>query len=136
MVIGICGTDEKCNYLTEELNFDFAINYKTTKDIAKQIQTLCPAGIDVYFDNVGGEISNEVLASFCIDLCFLGIFSIVINDHNLSATVSYFWWPMSFFAPTTGPVINVFVFYLQGWVAQRMICANLGLATMTTDMPC
>lgn len=69
MVIGICGTDEKCNYLTEELNFDFAINYKTTKDIAKQIQTLCPAGIDVYFDNVGGEISNEVLASFCINLC-------------------------------------------------------------------
>ena len=70
MVIGICGTDEKCNYLTEELNFDFAVNYKTTKDIAKQIQTLCPAGIDVYFDNVGGEISNEVLASFCINLCF------------------------------------------------------------------
>lgn len=69
MVIGICGTDEKCRYLTEELNFDFAINYKTTKNIAKQIQTLCPAGIDVYFDNVGGEISNEVPASFCINLC-------------------------------------------------------------------
>jgi len=61
VVIGICGADEKCRWLTEEIGFDFAINYKTTKNIAEQIQLKCPTGIDVYFDNVGGEISNEVI---------------------------------------------------------------------------
>ena len=63
-VIGICGTDEKCRWLTEQMGFDFAINYKTTKNIAEQIQLKCPEGVDVYFDNVGGEISNEVTFSF------------------------------------------------------------------------
>ena len=64
IVIGICGTDEKCRCLTEEMGFDFAINYKTTKNIAEQIQLKCPAGIDVYFDNVGGDISNEVIITY------------------------------------------------------------------------
>ena len=43
------------------MGFDFAINYKTTRNIAEQIRLKCPAGIDVYFDNVGGEISDEVI---------------------------------------------------------------------------
>ena len=60
MVIGICGSDDKCHWLTDELGFDYAINYKTTKNIKEEIQLKCPAGIDVYFDNVGGEVSNEV----------------------------------------------------------------------------
>lgn len=63
IVIGICGTDEKCQWITEELGFDFAINYKTTKNIKEEIQRKCPTGIDAYFDNVGGDISNEVLLS-------------------------------------------------------------------------
>ncbi|KAJ7391397.1 hypothetical protein OS493_018441 [Desmophyllum pertusum] len=61
IVIGICGTDEKCRFLTEEMGFDVAINYKTTKNISEHIKMKCPAGVDVYFDNVGGEISNEVI---------------------------------------------------------------------------
>ncbi|XP_068756462.1 prostaglandin reductase 2-like [Montipora capricornis] len=61
MVIGICGSDDKCHWLTDELGFDYAINYKTTKNIKEEIQLKCPAGIDVYFDNVGGEVSNEVI---------------------------------------------------------------------------
>lgn len=61
VVVGICGTDEKCRFLTEEMGFDIAINYKTTENISEQLQMKCPAGIDVYFDNVGGEISNEVI---------------------------------------------------------------------------
>jgi len=61
IVIGICGTDEKCCWLTDELGFDYAINYKTSKNIREEIKLKCPAGIDVYFDNVGGEISNEVI---------------------------------------------------------------------------
>ena len=59
-VIGICGTDEKCCFLTKEIGFDDAINYKTTKSISEQLNMKCPTGVDVYFDNVGGEISNQV----------------------------------------------------------------------------
>jgi len=60
-VIGIAGTDEKCKWLTETLGFDGAINYKTTKNIDEDISRLCPEGIDIYFDNVGGKILNSVL---------------------------------------------------------------------------
>ena len=66
VVVGICGTDEKCCFLMEEMGFDAAINYKTTKNISEHLKTKCPAGIDVYFDNVGGEISNEVSLYFLL----------------------------------------------------------------------
>ncbi|WP_299821390.1 NADP-dependent oxidoreductase [uncultured Pontibacter sp.] len=59
-VIGIAGTDEKVAYLKEELGFDEAINYKTTPDIAKALEQACPNGVDIYFDNVGGDISDAV----------------------------------------------------------------------------
>jgi NADPH:quinone reductase len=59
-VVGIAGTDEKVNYLKEELGFDAAINYKTEK-VFDSLKAACPDGIDVYFDNVGGEISDSVL---------------------------------------------------------------------------
>ena len=60
-VFGIAGSDEKCRWLTDELGFDGAINYKT-KDIGAALDTFCPDGIDVYFDNVGGEILDLCLA--------------------------------------------------------------------------
>jgi NADPH-dependent curcumin reductase CurA len=60
-VVGIAGQDSKCRWLTEELGFDAAINYKT-EDVAKRLAETCPKGIDVYFDNVGGQILNDVLA--------------------------------------------------------------------------
>ena len=59
-VVGIAGTDEKVDYLVNELGFDAAFNYKTTDDYFQKLQELCPAGIDVYFDNVGGEITDAV----------------------------------------------------------------------------
>ena len=60
-VIGIAGGPEKCAYLTNELGFDGAIDYKT-ENLYSAIKQHCPQGIDVYFDNVGGEILNAALA--------------------------------------------------------------------------
>ena len=60
-VVGIAGSDEKIKLLKEEFGFDDAINYKTTTDMNKAIAAACPKGVDVYFDNVGGEISDAVI---------------------------------------------------------------------------
>lgn len=59
-VIGIAGGKSKCDYLTEKLGFDGAIDYKN-ENIANGIKKHCPKGIDVYFDNVGGEILDSAL---------------------------------------------------------------------------
>ena len=50
-VIGIAGSDEKCNWLVKELGFDHAINYKT-QDVAAVLKKVAPQGVDCYFDNV------------------------------------------------------------------------------------
>jgi NADPH-dependent curcumin reductase len=59
-VIGIAGADEKCAWLTGELGFDGAIN-RRTEDLGARLKVLCPDGIDIYFDNVGGDILDTVL---------------------------------------------------------------------------
>ncbi|GJM04406.1 MAG: NADP-dependent oxidoreductase [marine bacterium B5-7] len=59
-VVGLTGTDEKCQWITEELGFDKAINYKT-ENVSDALHQACPDGIDVYFDNVGGEILEACL---------------------------------------------------------------------------
>ena len=62
-VIGIAGSDEKCNLLKDTFGFDEAINYKTTKSIRKDLGKICPEGVDAYFDNVGGEVTEGVVAN-------------------------------------------------------------------------
>jgi NADPH-dependent curcumin reductase CurA len=59
--IGIAGGAEKCEYVVEDLGFDASIDYKT-QDVAAALREHCPKGIDVYFDNVGGEILDAALA--------------------------------------------------------------------------
>jgi len=59
--VGIAGGAEKCAYIVEELGFDAAIDYKS-QDVAASLPEHCPQGIDVYFDNVGGEILDAALA--------------------------------------------------------------------------
>lgn len=61
-VVGITGSDEKCRWITEELGYDAAINYKTD-DLNKAIRRTCPDKVDVYFDNVGGAQLDAALAN-------------------------------------------------------------------------
>ncbi len=60
-VVGIAGDDEKTAYLKNELGFDEVINYRTSTNIFEDVAKACPNGVDVYFDNVGGEISDAVI---------------------------------------------------------------------------
>jgi len=61
-VVGSAGSDAKVAYLTDELHFDAAFNYKTASDIAAALARHCPNGIDVYFENVGGKTLDAVLS--------------------------------------------------------------------------
>lgn len=58
--VGIAGSDDKVNFL-RKLGFENAINYKTAGNLRKALKEACPRGVDVYFDNVGGEISDAAL---------------------------------------------------------------------------
>lgn len=59
--VGIAGRDDKVRYITRELGFDAGFNYKTVDDYRAKLKELCPNGIDVYFDNVGGKITDAVM---------------------------------------------------------------------------
>ena len=59
-VVGIAGSDDKNKYLRDELGVDAVINYKT-ENVAQALKAACPDRIDIYFDNVGGEISDAVM---------------------------------------------------------------------------
>jgi NADPH-dependent curcumin reductase CurA len=58
--VGIAGGREKCEYIVRELGFDAAIDYKS-EDVKRTLRQHCPKGVDVYFDNVGGEILDIAL---------------------------------------------------------------------------
>ena len=61
-VVGLAGSEEKCQWLKEDLGFDAVINYKTEQGrLNDAIADACPDGVDVYFDNVGGEILDAAL---------------------------------------------------------------------------
>jgi hypothetical protein len=58
--VGIAGSNEKVHFITRELGFDAGFNYKETPDCYSKLKELCPNGIDIYFDNVGGAITDAV----------------------------------------------------------------------------
>ena len=62
-LVGIAGSDEKIKLLKEKFGFNHAINYKATPDMKKAIAAACQNGVDIYFDNVGGEISDAVISN-------------------------------------------------------------------------
>ncbi|HWB87428.1 MAG TPA: NADP-dependent oxidoreductase [Bryobacteraceae bacterium] len=59
--VGIAGSDEKVRYLTADLGFDEALNYKSARDLPAALKEICGSGIDIYFDNVGGAITDAVM---------------------------------------------------------------------------
>lgn len=59
--VAIVGSDEKCRHAVEDLGFDAAVNYKSATPLTEQLRAACPKGIDVYFDNTGGPISDALL---------------------------------------------------------------------------
>ena len=59
-VVGLAGSDDKCRWVVDDLGFDACINYKK-EDVLSALKRECPKGIDVYFENVGGEILDAVL---------------------------------------------------------------------------
>ena len=84
-VVGIAGGKEKCDFLTNSLNFDAAIDYKN-ENVDDMLDKYCPSGVNVYFDNVGGSITDSVinkLANYArVAVCG------VISQYNLTAPES------------------------------------------------
>ena len=64
--IGIAGSDEKCAWVTNEAGFDGCINYKK-EALRDGIKRLCPDGVDVYFDNVGGDVLQAVMENLALN---------------------------------------------------------------------
>ena len=83
-VVGIAGSAEKCAWLTDELGFDHAINYRE-EHVAKRLRATCPDGIDVYFDNVGGQILDDCLAQLSMKarVVLCGAISQYNEDHRV-----------------------------------------------------
>ena len=61
--VGIAGGAAKCAFVRDTLGFDACVDYKAERDLAAAVKTACPDGVDVYFDNVGGAVSDAVLAN-------------------------------------------------------------------------
>lgn len=82
--VGIAGGAKKCRYITEELGFDAAIDYKN-EDVYEGIKRHCPKGVDVYFDNVGGDILDMALRR--INLRARIVICGAISQYNATAPV-------------------------------------------------
>ena len=80
-VIGIAGSKQKCVYIKDELNFDQVIDYKN-ENVFKMIKQYCPEGVNVYFDNVGGKISDDVISNIA-PYARIGVCG-VISQYNLT----------------------------------------------------
>jgi NADPH-dependent curcumin reductase CurA len=88
-VIGIAGTDEKVEMLIRDFGFDQAINYNTCENMTEAIAAACPNGVDIYFDNVGGDISDAVLVNInqFARMVICGAIS-VYNETSLPKSIS------------------------------------------------
>jgi len=84
-VVGIAGSAEKCRWLTEMLGFDAAINYKA-ENVLERLETHCPKGVDIVWENVGGDVFNAELA--LLNLNARIVLCGMISQYNATAPVS------------------------------------------------
>jgi NADPH-dependent curcumin reductase CurA len=89
-VVGIAGGTDKCKYVVSELGFNACIDYKN-ENIYKKIKEYCPDGIDVYFDNVGGDILDSALANLRMNarVVICGAISQYNNMQNVQGPKNY-----------------------------------------------
>ncbi|MCY4109430.1 MAG: NADP-dependent oxidoreductase [Chloroflexi bacterium] len=80
-VVGIAGTEAKCSYVVDELGYDASINHRTA-DVEREIQRLCPDGVDVYFDNVGGKVLDATLQNINVGARI--VICGMISEYNLA----------------------------------------------------
>ena len=80
-VVGTAGSPEKIDYIVNELGFDVGINYKT-ENVAEALAAACPLGVDVYFDNVGGPVTDAVMENLA-DFARIAICG-QISQYNLA----------------------------------------------------
>ena len=91
-VVGIAGSDNKCRWVTDTLGFDDCINYNSTDNMEASIRQACPEGVDVFFDNVGGEILDAALMNLNHDATVLFCGSISSYNTNEPVPGPYNWW--------------------------------------------
>jgi NADPH-dependent curcumin reductase CurA len=106
-VVGFAGSDDKCRWLESEVGYDATINYKT-QDVDQALGEICPGGIDVYFDNVGGDLLEPVLnhINYQARIAFCGavadytagdqsgpgnLFRLVANCAKLEGFMTHYW---------------------------------------------
>lgn len=85
-VVGTAGSDEKVEEITGKFSFDKGINYKKTQDMTKAIAEACPEGVDIYFDNVGGEILDAVLQNINKDARIINCGAISLYNETETPT--------------------------------------------------
>ncbi len=90
-VIGVAGGKRKCEWLMEELGFDAVVDYKN-ENIGERLSALCPDGIDVFFDNTGGEVLDAVLARINLNarIVLCGAISHYNDEKPAPGPVNYF----------------------------------------------
>ena len=120
-VVGIAGSDEKTKQLKDKFKLDEAINYKKTNNMAKAIKEACPNGVDIYFDNVGGLVSDGVMLN-AYNVCRVPVCGAISQYNDKSLIVG----------PRINPIIIRNRVRLQGFIvfdyADKYLEAQMKLA--------
>ena len=117
--VGIAGSDQKCRWIVKDLGFDAAINYRTETDMVASIARACPQGVDVYFDNVGGQILDATLLNLNKDARV--VFCGAISSYNSTEPVPgpyNFWQILARSATIEGYLVSDYLDQFPQGIAQ------------------